>query len=183
MTSHPDSEYHAADGMGIADEDPVDRGDEQDRYPEVRLVPHTETRSDDDCADSDPAIGDMRDADAEIADTDSHPGAVVPAAEVDLDADPANGSPGADWHDIQAMFVDDPRRSVKSAAEEADAAVAALAELLHRRRSALGTATAGAPDAPGETEELREMLRSYRIFCQGISDLGGQLEEPAATAR
>ncbi|HEY2639451.1 MAG TPA: hypothetical protein VGI66_06150, partial [Streptosporangiaceae bacterium] len=88
-----------------------------------------------------------------------------------------------DWLDIQAMFVDDPRRSVQVAAGKADAAVSALVELLHRRRSALAPAAASAPDSPGETEELREMLRSYRMFCQRVSDLGDHLLEPAHTPR
>lgn len=182
MTSQPDNEYRAADGIGIGDQDSADQGDEQDLSPGARLLPQTEAHSDDDSAGFGPASGSARAADAraETVSAESDPAVTTAAAtEVDAVGDSANGSPGAEWHDIQAMFVDDPRRSVQSAAEKADAAVSSLAELLHRRRSALATAAAGAPNAPGETEELREMLRRYRIFCQRVTDLGGQLQEPA----
>jgi hypothetical protein len=180
VTSQPDSEYHAADGTGIGDQDSADQGEERDLSPGARLVPQTEAASDDDSTDFDSARASTRaaEAHAETVSSESHPeAAAAAAAEVDAVADPARVSTGAEWHDIQAMFVDDPRRSVQSAAEKADAAVSALTDLLHRRRLALAAADAGAPNGPGETEELREMLRSYRIFCQSISDLGGQLQE------
>lgn len=182
MTSQPDNEHHVAGGMDIADHHPAGQRDEQDLHPEAELLSQTEAHPDD-SVDFDPATGDTRaaDASAETAHAGSHPEPVVAVAtQVAEEAHLASRSPGTEWHDIQAMFVDDPRRSVQLAAENADAAVSALAELLHRRRSALVTAAAGAPNAPGETEELREMLRSYRIFCQSVCDLGGQLVNAAA---
>ncbi len=86
------------------------------------------------------------------------------------------------WHDIQAMFVDDPRGSVDAAAAAADAAVSALVETLHQRQAALVPAGTAEGDH-GDTEQLREALRSYRIFCQRIADLGQQLPEAAGATR
>lgn len=73
------------------------------------------------------------------------------------------------WHDIQAMFVDDPQASVERAAEAADTAVNALVESLRERRAAI------VPSAPGDTEQLRAALRSYRVFCQAVDGFSGQL--------
>ena len=81
---------------------------------------------------------------------------------------------GEHWHDIQAMFVDDPRGSVQRAAAAADAAVSALAELLRERQGALSPAGGDFAD----TEQLRETLRGYRIFCQNLADVGWQLQQP-----
>jgi plasmid stabilization system protein ParE len=82
---------------------------------------------------------------------------------------------GQQWHDIQAMFVDDPRGSVERAAAAAEAAVSGLAEAL-RRQAAL-------PEAGADTEQLRGALRSYRIFCQSLADIGRQLPHPQAVGR
>jgi hypothetical protein len=81
---------------------------------------------------------------------------------------------GEQWHDIQAMFVDDPRGSVQRAAAAADAAVSALAELLGERHAALSAAGGESAD----TEQLRETLRGYRMFCQNLADVGWQLQQP-----
>jgi len=83
------------------------------------------------------------------------------------------------WHDIQAMFVDDPRGSVDLAAAAADAAVSALVQTLQQRQSALVPAGSTSAD-PGGTEQLREALRSYRIFCQSLTEIGQRLAQPAA---
>ena len=83
------------------------------------------------------------------------------------------------WHDIQAMFVDDPRGSVDLAAAAADAAVSALVQTLQQRQSALVPAGRTSAD-PGGTEQLREALRSYRIFCQSLTEIGQRLAQPAA---
>jgi hypothetical protein len=85
---------------------------------------------------------------------------------------------GQQWHDIQAMFVDDPRGSVELAAAAADAAVGALVQTLHQQQSALAPAGTTSAD-PGGTEQLREALRSYRIFCQSLTEIGQRLAQPA----
>jgi hypothetical protein len=81
------------------------------------------------------------------------------------------------WHDIQAMFVDDPQGSVERAAAAADDAVSALVESLRQRLPA------GSADDPGDTEQLRSTLRSYRIFCQRVADLDDELLHAAPMAR
>jgi hypothetical protein len=83
----------------------------------------------------------------------------------------ASGAPG--WQHIQALFVDDPRQSMQLAADAADAAVSALVDSLHERQTAIARSAAAAPNTPGETEELREMLRSYRVFCEGLPAFRG----------
>ena len=109
----------------------------------------------------------------------------VPAAEQDVPAAASrhqHGDVSREWHDIQAMFVDDPRGSVQLAAAAADAAVDALVATLHERQTALAPAV-GAEGDSGETEHLREALRSYRVFCQNVAALGEQLTELATMTR
>jgi hypothetical protein len=124
-------------------------------------------------------------ADDELASVDADV-AVVVAAREDVpaaDAQHDNGDVGREWHDIQAMFVDDPRGSVVLAAAAAEAAVDALMATLHQRETALRPASTAGHDSPAgdstETEQLREALRSYRMFCQQVTHLGQQLSEPA----
>jgi hypothetical protein len=81
------------------------------------------------------------------------------------------------WHDIQAMFVDDPQGSVQRAAAAADDAVSALVESLRQRQAVLG------PADPADTEQLRSTLRSYRIFCQRVAALDEQLPRVIAMDR
>lgn len=89
---------------------------------------------------------------------------------------------GQHWHDIQALFVDDPRGSVELAAAAADAAVSTLVETLHQRQAALAP-SGSAPAESGDTEQLREALRSYRMFCQSLTDVGQRLAQPAGMAQ
>jgi hypothetical protein len=91
-----------------------------------------------------------------------------------FDGDQA-AEPGQQWHDIQATFVDDPRGSVQRAAEAVDTAVAALVDQLRERQSAMAAPDTATSASATDTEELREMLRTYRTFCQSLSDLGTQL--------
>ena len=78
-----------------------------------------------------------------------------------------NGDTQQQWRDIQAMFVDDPRASVQLAAQAVDNAVGTLVETLHRRQAEFPSA--GAAGDPGDTEQLRETLRSCRLFCQSLA--------------
>ncbi len=84
------------------------------------------------------------------------------------------------WHDIQAMFVDDPQGSVKRAAQEAEAAVSALVEALRQRQAAL--VPSGTSTAPSDTEQLRTALRGYRLFCERLVGLEEQLPRSEAMA-
>ncbi len=85
---------------------------------------------------------------------------------------------GQQWHDIQAKFVDDPRGSVELAAAATDTAVSALVEMLRQRQSALAPAGSTSADGGSSTEQLREALRSYRIFCQSLTEIGQRLGQP-----
>jgi hypothetical protein len=84
------------------------------------------------------------------------------------------------WHDIQAMFVDDPQGSVERAAQEAEAAVSALVESLRQRQAAL--VPSGTSTAPSDTEQLRAALRGYRLFCERLVGLEEQLPRSEAIA-
>ena len=127
----------------------------------------------DDLTDGELADGEVAASDDDVAVAARHE--VPPAG-----ARPDNGDVSREWHDIQAMFVDDPRGSVQLAAAAADAAVDALMAALHQRQAALTPADAAHDSS--ETEQLREALRSYRIFCQEVADLGQHLTEPATMA-
>jgi len=99
--------------------------------------------------------------------TTAAPTTAEPATAGPVAADGQAADLGQQWHDIQAMFVDDPRGSVELAVTAADAAISAVAETLHQRQAALTQAGA-------DTEQLREALRNYRLFCQSLADLGRQ---------
>lgn len=107
-----------------------------------------------------------------------------PAVSPAFDEEPGKGALGQQWHDIQAMFVDDPSGSVQLAAEAADAAVSSLVAALHERQAGLGPAAGpvGDTDRP-DTEQLRETLREYRVFCEAVRDLGRQVPQVSSVAR
>lgn len=107
-------------------------------------------------------------------------------------AEPAAGGGLSDqWHDIQAMFVDDPQGSVERAAQEAEAAVSALVESLQQRQAALapaGTSTAASDTDTSDTdtsdtERLRTALRAYRVFCERLVGLEEQLPRTGTMTR
>jgi hypothetical protein len=70
------------------------------------------------------------------------------------------------WKDIQAEFVDEPRRAV----QDADALVADLMQRLARmfaaEREQLESRWAGGDDV--STEDLRHSLRRYRSFFERL---------------
>jgi hypothetical protein len=84
---------------------------------------------------------------------------------------PARPSPAAKdstrWHDIQAMFIDDPRASTELAAGLVDASVEALVVAVKERQKSLLSAWQG--DDAG-TEELRTTLLQYRAFWNRLED-------------
>ena len=119
-----------------------------------------------------------------------HPGATVmasPADERDVvgqgaersmtfsgpDAEPESipESPAASvstrWHEIQAMFVDDPRSSVELAAGLVDDSIQALVAFIKEQQDSLLAAWHG-EDAG--TEELRVALQHYRAFGTRLAD-------------
>jgi hypothetical protein len=84
---------------------------------------------------------------------------------------PARPSPAAKdhtrWHDIQAMFIDDPRASTELAAGLVDASAEALVMSVKERQKSLLSAWQG--DDTG-TEELRTALQQYRAFWNRLED-------------
>ena len=76
-------------------------------------------------------------------------------------------SPSTRWHEIQAMFVDDPRSSVELAAglvgDSAEALVVSIQEHQHSLLAAWQGDDAG-------TEELRTTLQQYRTFWNRLED-------------
>jgi hypothetical protein len=98
-------------------------------------------------------------------------------------ADVGNGSTPAEpvptgglsdqWHDIQAMVVDDRQGSVERAAQETEAAVSVLVELLRQRQAAL--VPSGTSNDASDTEQLRAALRGYRLFCERLVGLEERL--------
>ena len=104
-----------------------------------------------------PGTADLRGAAAE-------PGtATGPASPSAANGDGLN--PDVRWHEILAMFVDDPRSSVEQAAaladDRAEAFVSSVKELQDSLRSVWQRHDV-------QTEELRIALQQYRIFCNRL---------------
>jgi hypothetical protein len=143
---------------------------------------------DDELAADEPTLPELAvDADEPAADEPAADEPAVPEpAFVASQTGPASDGYGAaglspHWHDIQAQFVDDPRGSVELAAAAVDEAVTELVEALNRRRAGLVPA-AGVPEDPESTEQLREALRSCRMFCQNLADISERFSGPESLA-
>src|SRR5581483_404961 len=85
------------------------------------------------------------------AESESVPGSAADAA----------ASMSTRWHQIQAMFVDDPRACAESAAGLIDESVQALVASVREQQDSLLASWRG-EDAG--TEELRAVVRRYRAF-------------------
>jgi hypothetical protein len=179
MTSQPDS---PAVGMrsDAMEADPVQPSDYQ--TPDTSAARGSSEAADPDSV-QDPDLvivaGEVieEDADPDIADSSDVAGDLAGDNLADGRGPGDNGRTadvGQQWHDIQALFVDDPRGSVELAAAAADAAVSALVETLRQRQSALGSGGNTSAD-PDSTEQLREALRGYRIFCRSLTEIGQRL--------
>jgi len=106
------------------------------------------------------------------ADTNESPAATAPAAEPEPASASTADHDGIDldvrWHEILAMFVDDPRSSVEHAAAFAgDRAEAFVLSIKEQQDSLLS----GWKSQDSETEELRVALQQYRIFCNRLEEL------------
>lgn len=81
-------------------------------------------------------------------------------------------SPGERWHEIQSMFVDDPRSAVEMAAGlVGDSAETVMASVRERQQALL---SAWQHDDTG-TEDLRIALRHYREFWNRLRDFPREL--------
>lgn len=68
------------------------------------------------------------------------------------------------WRELQADFVDDPKRAVQGADELVDEVLQSLTKTLTEHKQGL----AGGWQDQGETEELRQALRKYRSFLDQL---------------
>jgi hypothetical protein len=91
----------------------------------------------------------------------------VPDAEPEPSAVSATASPSMRWHEIQAMFVDDPRSSAEMAAGLVDDGIQTLVAYLKEQQDSLLAAWHG-EDAG--TEELRTAVQHYRAFGTRLAD-------------
>jgi hypothetical protein len=93
--------------------------------------------------------------------------------ESDTDARPAadTASAAGPWHQIQAMFVDDPRASIQRAAGLVDDRAGQLIQSVRERQRSIQSAWQ-ADDAG--TEELRVALQHYRSFWTSLDELPAQ---------
>jgi hypothetical protein len=71
------------------------------------------------------------------------------------------------WHEILAMFVDDPRSSVEQAAALAGNRAEAFVLSIKKQQDSL---LSGWQHHDAETEELRIALQQYRIFCNRLEE-------------
>jgi hypothetical protein len=79
-----------------------------------------------------------------------------------------SGITGQRWSEIMAAFVDDPRGSVKMAADAVDEAVDEFVNSVRARQQALSSSW----EATGtETEQLRTALRDYRMLWHQVRQL------------
>jgi hypothetical protein len=79
------------------------------------------------------------------------------------------------WSEIMAGFVDDPRGSVKVAADAVDSAVEELLASVRARQQALASSW---QSDEADTEQLRTALREYRSFAAQV-----QRMSPGGTAK
>jgi hypothetical protein len=95
------------------------------------------------------------------------PAQPLPAETPEFPAAGVTASLSARWHEIQAMFVDDPRSSAEMAAGLVDESVQALVASVREQQDSLLAAwhveNAG-------TEELRTAVQHYRAFGGRLAD-------------
>jgi hypothetical protein len=88
-------------------------------------------------------------------------------------AAPAQGSTGGvsaqRWSEILAAFVDDPRGSVKMAADAVDSAIEEFVNSVRARQRALASSW---QSSDADTEQLRTALREYRRFWHQVQQPG-----------
>jgi hypothetical protein len=79
----------------------------------------------------------------------------------------ATASLSTRWHEIQAMFVDDPRSAVELAAGLVDDSIQTLVASVKEQQDSLLAARQG---ENAGTEELRVALQQYRAFGTRLAD-------------
>jgi hypothetical protein len=99
----------------------------------------------------------------------------MPLTMADAEPEPIPESPVADvaasvsmrWHEILAMFVDDPRSSVELAAGLVDDSIQTLIASVKEQQDSL---LAAWHDGDAGTEELRTAVQHYRAFGNRLAD-------------
>jgi hypothetical protein len=97
-------------------------------------------------------------------------GTASPAAAVPTGAAAAShdGISAQRWSKIMATFVDDPRGSVKMAADAVDSAIEQVVTSIRAHRQALASSW---QDGGTDTEQLRTALREYRKFGAQVQQM------------
>ena len=95
------------------------------------------------------------------------PAEPLPAETPEFPAASATASLTARWHEIQAMFVDDPHSSAEMAAGLVDESVQALVASVREQQDSLLAAWHG---ENAGTEELRAAVQHYRAFGGRLAD-------------
>jgi len=95
------------------------------------------------------------------------PAEPLPAENTEFPAASATASLSARWHEILAMFVDDPRSSAEMAAGLVDDSVQALVASVREQQDSLLAAWHG---ENAGTEELRAAVQHYRAFGGRLAD-------------
>ena len=159
---------------------PIDRPGHDQRVPEdAQIVPAKVTsdpagpvvagglQSPASAGPEDPGIGTTADAASAVRTAAVSAPSAEPESARETPVASASTSPAGRWHEIQAMFVDDPRASVEVAAglvdDSVEAFVASVKEWQHSLLSAWQKDGAG-------TEELRTVLQRYRMFWTRLED-------------
>jgi hypothetical protein len=159
----PEDDRKMPQGFNLYPAGVITAGDPQSPDP---AAPEHPAATDADSATAEPGVVDVSD--------NVSPSAVVSAPDAEpgpTRAAPVAGdctSPNARWHEILAMFVDDPRSSIELAASLVDDSAEALMTSVKERQHALLSAWQG--DDAG-TEEMRIALQQYRTFWNRIEDL------------
>ncbi|HUJ05243.1 MAG TPA: hypothetical protein VLX31_03930 [Streptosporangiaceae bacterium] len=86
----------------------------------------------------------------------------------------------AEWSEIKAMFVDDPRGSVELASGLVGAAIDDLTQAVRRHQAELASFGTEGDDGQ-QTEQLRKALLAYRRFADELECLAANLPVAPAT--
>ena len=109
---------------------------------------------------------------ADLVDDTPAPAEPLPAETPEFPAASATASLTARWHEIQAMFVDDPHSSAEMAAGLVDESVQALFASVREQQDSLLAAWHG---ENADTEELRTAVQHYRAFGGRLADFTGAI--------
>lgn len=158
----PDDDRDMSEGFNVDPAGVIMAGDPQSPDPAASEQSAARATA---SAEAEPGVAEG--ADAEGPSVVAAPGAEPAPAQVS----PAAGdgiSSDARWHEVVAMFVDDPRSSIELAAGLVDESAEALAISVKERQHVLLSAWQG--DDAG-TEEIRLTLQSYRALWHRLEDL------------